>query len=67
MEGILIPQTQVVVTHCLFANDIILFGEVSVREAKSIKKVLEEYCEVSSQKVNQAKSKVFFFHCSPLL
>ncbi|XP_057860497.1 uncharacterized protein LOC131069160 [Cryptomeria japonica] len=52
-----LPSSQ---SHCLFANDPLLFGVASLREARVIKKIISDYAAFSGQKVNNQKSKVFF-------
>ncbi|XP_057866415.2 uncharacterized protein LOC131073918 [Cryptomeria japonica] len=66
-KGISIPHMYISHTHCFFADDILLFGLASMREAQVINKIILEYSSFSGQKVNQAKSKVFFFNVSPLV
>uniref|UniRef100_A0A803PT25 Reverse transcriptase domain-containing protein n=1 Tax=Cannabis sativa TaxID=3483 RepID=A0A803PT25_CANSA len=48
------------ITHLMFADDIILFGKASVKEAKSFLNCLKEYCAWSGQAVNYQKSTVHF-------
>uniref|UniRef100_A0A803NUW7 Reverse transcriptase domain-containing protein n=1 Tax=Cannabis sativa TaxID=3483 RepID=A0A803NUW7_CANSA len=48
------------ITHFMFADDIILFGKASVKEAKSYLNCFEDYCVWSGQAVNYQKSTVHF-------
>ena len=51
--------------HLMFANDLILFAEASEEQAMVIRKVLENFCAISGQKVNMAKSKIFCLGNTP--
>lgn len=53
-------------THLQFANDTFLAGEASAREAQVVKHVIDRYEQVSGQRVNWLKSKIFFFNTPPL-
>lgn len=48
------------ITHLMFADDYILFGETSRRGICVLKDILEQYEDCSSQCVNFEKSTVFF-------
>lgn len=62
MDGL--PSSQ---SHFLFADDMLLFGTASMREARVIKKIISDYVAFSSQKVNNQKSKVFFVNVPTLV
>uniref|UniRef100_A0A2N9HP80 Reverse transcriptase domain-containing protein n=1 Tax=Fagus sylvatica TaxID=28930 RepID=A0A2N9HP80_FAGSY len=47
-------------SHLFFADDLLICAEASTSCCTTISRVLEEFCSVSGQKVNLAKSKVFF-------
>lgn len=47
-------------THLLFANDMVLFSEASQKEVKIIKDYLDDFCNASGQKINPNKSQIFF-------
>ena len=44
----------------LFADDLFLFVEANMEQAAIIRACLDDFCEVSGEKVNNAKSKIFF-------
>jgi len=48
------------ISHLMFADDIILFAEATVEQAKVIKQALDTFCEASGQKVSASKSKILF-------
>lgn len=47
------------ISHIFFADDLFLFGEASIEQARAIAKVMEVFCIASGQKVNIQKSKLF--------
>lgn len=48
------------VSHLFFADDLILFAEANMEQAAILKACLDDFCDVSGEKVNNAKSKIFF-------
>ncbi|CAN1761942.1 Putative ribonuclease H protein At1g65750 [Linum perenne] len=49
----------------LFADDTIIFGNATIREAERIKIIMQRYCVVSGQAVNTEKSAIFFSQNTP--
>ena len=49
------------ISHLFFADDILIFIETCLDQVQVVKTCLEIFCDASSQKVNAAKTKVFFF------
>lgn len=47
-------------SHICFADDLILFAEASVSQVRVIRKVLDNFCLASGQKVSIEKSKILF-------
>ena len=47
-------------SHLMFADDLVLFANVDLKNCDSIKDVLDSFCEISGQKVSLAKSQVYF-------
>lgn len=47
-------------SHVCFADDLILFSEATVIQVRVIRKVLDNFCMASGQKVSLEKSKIFF-------
>jgi ribonuclease HI len=55
-------------SHLFFADDLVLFAKADRKNCQSVKEVLESFCDLSGQKVNLNKSKVFFSpNVSPIL
>lgn len=47
------------VSHLLFADDLFLFGKATEKQARVMAGCLEEFCRVSGQKINTAKSLLY--------
>lgn len=58
-KGIKIASQCPIISHVLFADDIILFFEASQSQAYIMKECIEVFCKISGQKVNFEKSMVF--------
>lgn len=48
------------VSHLFFADDLLLFGEASCKQAEVMQSVLDEFFQASGQKVNLTKSLVWY-------
>ena len=48
------------ISHLFFADDLMLFAKANKASAKSIKKVLSQFCKESGQLVSVEKSRVYF-------
>jgi hypothetical protein len=48
------------VSHLIFADDLLLFGEASERQMKAVIETLECFCSMSGQKVSQDKTSIIF-------
>jgi len=59
-KAISIPKGGTHLSHLMFADDVVLFGEASREQAQIIKACLQEFCEASGQKVSMHKSSIFF-------
>ncbi|XP_030496751.2 uncharacterized protein LOC115712590 [Cannabis sativa] len=60
LKGFKLGRNGTPITHLMFADDIILFGEASVREARTLLDCLNSYCQCSGQSISFPKSSVFF-------
>ncbi|XP_028055196.1 uncharacterized protein LOC114259389 [Camellia sinensis] len=58
-KGIKASRNSPSVSHLFFADDLILFAQANQMNCDTIIDVLCEFCEVSGQKINYAKSKLF--------
>lgn len=59
-KGITLDRYGPVLTHLLFADDMILFAEANTEQAEVIKQCLDDFCRASGQKVSYEKSQIFF-------
>ena len=47
-------------SHLFFADDLILFGQATLSTAHAIEDVLNHFCQLSGQKINNEKSRILF-------
>ncbi|GMI90448.1 hypothetical protein HRI_002714100 [Hibiscus trionum] len=60
VHGFRINRYALEITHLLFADDSLIFGEATTRGASNLKQLLQEYSECSGQLINYDKSRLFF-------
>ncbi|KAH1063333.1 hypothetical protein J1N35_028320 [Gossypium stocksii] len=60
IRGVKASRSGPQISHLLFTNDCIMFGEATERGALSLKRILHEYGVCSGQSVNYTKSTIFF-------
>lgn len=60
IEGIKILKDGPTITHLLFADDLILFGEATPNNAQAYARFLNTFTNWSGQKINLAKSSIRF-------
>lgn len=48
------------VSHLMFADDLILFGEATMGQVEVMKECLDRFCSMSGQKVSASKSSIYF-------
>lgn len=53
-------------SHLFFVDDLMLFGKANEKNCQSIKDTLEVFCELSGQKVNNDKSRIYLSQCGGL-
>ena len=59
-DPITAARSRLAFSHIFFADDLMLFAKVGLKNYQSIKEVLENLCDLSGQKVNLSKSKAYF-------
>lgn len=55
------------VSHVFFADDLLLFGEASERQAIVMENVLRTFCQLSGQRISLNKSVVFVSKNTPMV
>ncbi|KAL7215762.1 hypothetical protein ACSBR1_027827 [Camellia fascicularis] len=58
-KGVEITRGGPVLTHLLFADDLMLFGQANIKTCETIREVMDEFCCISGLKINTHKSKLF--------
>ncbi|XP_020703005.1 uncharacterized protein LOC110114460 [Dendrobium catenatum] len=48
------------ITHLLYADDVLIFSYVSIWLAKALKKIVEDFCKWTGQRINVSKFQIFF-------
>ncbi|CAL1413718.1 unnamed protein product [Linum trigynum] len=66
IKGLKLNRSCPSLTHCLFADDTIIFGEASVSEEEKILSILNDYGSITGQEVNREKSSMFFSYNVPI-
>jgi hypothetical protein len=65
IHGVKVCRGAPSLSHLLFADDCFLFFRADIREAQSMKKILNDYEGASGQAINYAKSEVYFSRNTP--
>ena len=65
IHGLKLVNNSPIISHLLFADDILLFCESSVSDAINLKNVLERFSTMSSQIINYQKSSIIFSNTCP--
>ncbi|KAJ6854078.1 uncharacterized protein M6B38_100930 [Iris pallida] len=56
----LFPKVQPIISHLIYADDLLVFIEPSERSINSLNEVLEEFVHVSGLRINREKSHIYF-------
>lgn len=65
LSGIVACRMGPKISHLLFANDTLVFGDANVIETCRIQEIFQMYKEASRQMVNEEKSELFFSKTVP--
>lgn len=49
-----------VVSHLMFAYDLLIFGEVIISQMSCVMNILDKFCSIFGQQVSQEKTRIFF-------
>jgi hypothetical protein len=59
-RGIKAGRNGPMVSHLMFADDLLLFGEASENQMNCVMQILDTFCKLSGQEVSQAKTSILF-------
>eukprot|EP00253_Pinus_taeda_P017343 PITA_17343 len=62
IKGLKIWGNNLPLTHQQFVDDIMLFGEPTVREVRQLRRILDLFAEASGLEINKDKSCIFIFN-----
>eukprot|EP00253_Pinus_taeda_P017009 PITA_17009 len=62
IKGLRLWGNELPITHEQFVDDIMLFGEPTIREVRNLKKVLDLFAEASGMEINKEKSCTLIFN-----
>ncbi|CAN1132549.1 Transposon TX1 uncharacterized 149 kDa protein [Linum perenne] len=65
LKGLTLNSGCPTLTHVLFADDTIIFGDASVAEAMKIRSTMERYANITGQVINNEKSSIMFGRHTP--
>jgi hypothetical protein len=60
LRGLKISRNSSAIHHLLFADDLLIFGKATPKEAHNIHECLEKYCHWSGQSIKSGKSSINF-------
>jgi mannosylglycoprotein endo-beta-mannosidase len=64
ISGITVASNMPNITHQQYADDTILPGKSTIKEALNLKSIINSYMAASGQKVNKDKSEIYFLNTS---
>ena len=56
IQGMDLRKGEIPISHLFFADNILLFIKLNKQSPKQLKEVLESFCKMSGQKINDSKS-----------
>ena len=62
LQGISIHNLNPPLSHTQFVDDTTLMGSPTLREAKTLKSILDKFAATSGTSINETKSQIFFFN-----
>eukprot|EP00253_Pinus_taeda_P024774 PITA_24774 len=62
IKGLKLWGNNLPLTHQQFVDDIMLFGEPTVKEVRNLRRILDLFVEASGLEINRDKSRVFIFN-----
>ena len=55
-----VGKAKVPISHLMFADDLLIFGRVDESTTFTLRQIMQTFCEMSGQKINEGKSRLTF-------
>jgi len=62
IKGLRIWGNEIPITHQQFVDDVVIYGQATLKEAQQVLKILLEFTKASGIEINNEKSEIFFFN-----
>jgi len=61
-KGLILWGNDLPLTHQQFVDDVMLYGQTTLKEARKIMEILTEFTSISGTEINKEKSDIYFFN-----
>lgn len=62
----LVAKDKVPIFHLIFADDLLIFGRVDESTSFKLREILQTFCKLSAQKINEEQSRLAFSPNTPM-
>lgn len=60
IKGVKVSRNSPMVTHLMYADDVVIYCRANSNEAAIVRCILQEYCQATGQEINWDKSSIHF-------